>query len=288
MLSRKNIVSGLEDYVVITLSLFLYSVGVVAFLVPAEIVSGGVSGIGTLIYFYSGETIPVAVPYLVINGILVAIGVKLFGAKFGVKTVFGILITSLFLYIGQKIVTEPLVPELFMATIIGGMCAGAGVGIAIAQGGSTGGTDIIALIINKYWNISLGRVILYADIIIVGCSFFVFKSITPVIYGFVTMSVISFFVDFVITGRKQSVQFFIFTEKSEEMAARIEEELGRGISLISAYGWHMKKKKEIVMVLTRKVESRQVFRIVREIDEKALVSMNAVTGVYGNGFEIIR
>lgn len=278
----------IKDYLVITFSLLLYSVGVVAFLVPAEIVSGGVSGIGTLVYYYSGERIPVAATYLIINVILVSIGIKLFGKKFGFKTIFAIITTSVFLYLGQKIVTEPIVHENFMATIIGGMCAGAGVGLAISQGGSTGGTDIIALIVNRYWNISLGRTILYADIVIVSCSYLLFKSLTPMVYGFVTMAVTAYFVDFMITGRKQSVQFFIFTDKHEEIASRIEGEIGRGISLISAYGWHTKKQRQLVMVLTKKVESHQIFRIVKEVDDKAFVSMNAVTGVYGNGFEIIK
>lgn len=285
---KQKLVSELKDYLIITFSLLLYSVGVVAFLVPAEIVSGGVSGIGTLIYFYSGGTIPVAVPFLIINGILVATGMKIFGPRFGFKTIFAIIVTALFLYLGQKIVVEPIVQERFMATIIGGMCAGAGVGFAISQGGSTGGTDIIALIVNHYWNISLGRTILYADILIIGSSYLVLGNLTPVIYGFVTMAVTAYFVDFLITGRKQSVQFFIFTDKHEEIANRIQEEIGRGISLISAYGWHSKKEKQVVMVLTRKVESRQIFRLVKEIDSKAFVSMNAVTGVYGNGFEIMR
>lgn len=280
--------SEFKDYLVITFSLLLYSTGVVVFLVPSEIVSGGVSGIGTLIYFYSGETIPVAVPFLIINAVLVAIGIKIFGPKFGFKTIFAIAVTTLFLYLGQKIVTAPIVHENFMATIIGGMCAGAGIGLAISQGGSTGGTDIIALIVNHYWNISLGRTILYADILIVGSSYLIFQSLTPVVYGFVALAVTAYFVDFLITGRKQSVQFFIFTDKHEEVANRIQGEIGRGISLINAYGWHSKKDRKVVMVLTRKVESRQIFRLVKEIDPKAFVSMNAVTGVYGNGFEIMR
>lgn len=277
-----------KDYTVITFSLLLYSVGVVVFLVPAEVVSGGVSGIGTLVYFYSGGTIPVAIPYLLINAVLVTIGVKLFGKRFGFKTIFAIIVTSLFLYLGQRIVTEPIVHEVFMATIIGGMCAGSGVGLAIAQGGSTGGTDIIALIANKYWNTPMGRTILYADVVIISSSYFVFRDLTPMIYGFVTMAVTAYFVDFMITGRKQSVQFFIFTDKYEAVSTRIEAEIGRGISLISAYGWHSKQERKVVMVLTRKVESRQIFRIVKEVDEKAFVSMNAVTGVYGNGFEIMK
>ncbi len=251
---------------------------------------------GTLIYFFSDKTIPVAVPYLLINAVLVAIGIKLFGRKFGLKTIFAIGMSTLFLYLGQELVEQYLqflgkdkfVPEDFLGTIIGGMCAGAGIGLAISQGGSTGGTDIIALIVNKYWNLPMGRTILYIDVVIISSSYFLFNDITPMIYGFVTMAVTAYFIDFLITGRKQSVQFFIFTEKHEEMAERIQEEIGRGISLIESQGWYTKTRKKIVMVVTKKTESRQIFRIAKEVDDKAFISMNSVTGVYGNGFDIIK
>ncbi len=287
-MAKNKIWLEVKDYLVITFSLLLYSAGVVMFLVPGEIVSGGVSGIGSLIYFYSDGAIPVAVPFLIINVVLVAIGIKLFGRKFGTKTIFAIVVATIFLYLGQQLVTEPIVEERFMATIIGGMCAGAGIGLAISQGGSTGGTDIIALIVNHYWNVSMGRTILYIDVLIVSSSYLIFHSLNAIIYGFVTLAVVAYFVDFMITGRKQSVQFFIFTDKHEEVANRIRDEIGRGISLLDSYGWYSQKDKKIVMVLTRKVESREIFRLVKEIDNKAFISMNTVTGVYGNGFEIIR
>ncbi|MBS9767669.1 MAG: YitT family protein [Flavobacteriaceae bacterium] len=293
---KSKIRTEIKDYAIITFSLFLYCLGVVAFLIPAKVVSGGVSGIGSLVYFFSDKTIPVAVPYLLINAVLVAIGIKLFGKKFGVKTIFAIGMSALFLYLGQEFVgqylehigKEKFVPEDFLATIIGGMCAGAGIGIAISQGGSTGGTDIIALIVNKYWNLPMGKTILYLDVVIISSSYFLFQDITPMIYGFVTMAVTAYFIDFVIMGRKQSVQFFIFTEKHEEVATKIQEEIGRGISLIDSQGWYTKNRKKIVMVVTKKTESRQIFRIVKEVDAKAFISMNSVTGVYGQGFELIR
>ncbi len=295
-MKNSRILQEIKDYSVITFSLFLYCLGVVAFLIPAKVVSGGVSGIGSLIYFFSDKTIPIAVPYLLINAVLVAIGVKLFGKKFGVKTIFAIVASTLILYVGQELVAQYLeylgkdkfVPEDFLATIIGGMCAGAGIGLAISQGGSTGGTDIIALIVNKYWNLPMGKTILYIDVVIISSSYFLFNDITPMIYGFVTMAVTAYFIDFMITGRKQSVQFFIFTQKHEEVANRIEQEIGRGISLIDSEGWYTKSRKKIVMVVTRKTESRQIFRIVKEVDDKAFISMNSVTGVFGEGFELMK
>ncbi len=295
-MKKSKVLLEVKDYSVITFSLLLYCLGVVAFLLPAKVVSGGVGGVSSLIYFFSDETIPVAVPYLLINAVLVTVGVKLFGKNFGVKTIFAIGVSTFFLYVGQELVgqyleylgKEKFVPEDFLSTIIGGMCAGGGIGLAISQGGSTGGTDIIALIVNKYWNFPMGKTILYIDVVIISSSYFLFNDITPMIYGFVTMAVTAYFIDFMITGRKQSVQFFIFTEKHEEVATRIQEEIGRGISLLDSEGWYSKSRKKIVMVVTRKTESRQIFRIVKEVDSKAFISMNSVTGVFGEGFELMK
>lgn len=285
---NQTILSQAKDYITITLSLLLFSFGVIGFLVPAEIIGGGVTGISTLIYYYSGETIPVAIPFFLINLVLIAIGTKIFGKGFGVKTVYAMMVTTLFLYLWPMIIKEQIISDVFMSTVIGGMCTGAGIGLAISQGGSTGGTDIIGLIVNRYWNIPTGRTLLYVDVVIVSCSYLIFKKVEPMVYGFSTLAVTSFFVDFVITGRKQSVQFFIFTQKHEEMAKQIEQEVGRGISLIESYGWYSQKPRKIVMILTKKSEARQIFRIVKQVDESAFVSMGTVSGVYGDGFDMIR
>lgn len=282
------LISRFKDYIIITISLMIFSFGVATFLVPAEVVGGGVSGLSTLIYYYSGETIPLAVPFLIINVILLSIGVKIFGKGFGVKTVYAIIITTIFLYLWQKLITHQILSDVFLSTVIGGMCTGAGVGLAISQGGSTGGTDIIGLIVNRYWNIPTGRTLLYVDVVIISFSYLVFQKIEPVIYGFAAMAVTAYFVDFVITGRKQSVQFFIFTKDHNKMASQLEQEVGRGISLLDSYGWHSQEKRKIVMIVTKKSEARQIFRVVRKIDPNAFVSMNGVTGVFGNGFEAIR
>lgn len=278
----------LFDYFMIALSLVIYTLGVVGFLVPANVVGGGVTGIGTLIYFFTNHSIPIAVPYLIINSVLIVIGVRMFGSSFGLKTVFAMGVTALALLMWQNIITEPLVNDAFMGVVIGGMCTGAGVGISISQGGSTGGTDIIALVVNRYWNIAPGRTILYLDVLIIGSSYFVFQSLSPVIYGFVAMAITAYFIDFVITGSKQSVQFFIFTDQYNEVANSISKEMHRGVSLINSYGWYSQKERKIVMVVVKKTETRQVFRIVKHIDSQAFISMNAVTGVYGQGFDAIR
>ena len=278
----------LKSYVIIALGLAIYSFGWTAFLIPSEIIGGGVSGIGTLIFYSSGETIPVGVSYLIINCFLIIIALKILGPKFGAKTIYAILLGSIFLSVQQNFFTAPLVDDKFMAAIIGGMLGGVGVGLAISQGGSSGGTDIIAMIINKYKNISPGRVILYFDVFIIASSYFIFKDVPTIVYGYVSMSVASYAIDMTISGSKQSAQMFIITKDHETVADEIGLKINRGISVIDAMGWYSKENKKMLMVVVRKHEAPQIFKIVKQHDPDAFISMGSVMGVYGFGFDEIR
>lgn len=280
--------SELKSYLVIAIGLALYGFGWTAFLIPSEIIGGGVSGIGTLIFYSSKETIPVGVSFLVINLVLIIIALKILGPKFGAKTVYGVLLGSLFLSIQQKFITAPLVDDKFMAAILGGILSGAGVGITISQGGSSGGTDIIAMIVNKYKNISPGRIILYVDVFIIASSYFIFEDIPTIVYGYVSMGVVAYSVDMVISGRKQSAQMFIITKDYEKLANEIASNINRGISVIETTGWYTKENKKMLMVVVRKHETPQVFKLVKQHDPEAFISMGSVMGVYGSGFDEIR
>jgi len=278
----------LKSYLIIALGLAIYSFGWTAFLIPSEVIGGGVSGIGTLIFYGSGETIPVGLSYLIINCFLILIALKILGPKFGAKTIYAILLGSVFLSVQQNFFTEPLVDDKFMAAIIGGILGGAGVGITISQGGSSGGTDIIAMIVNKYRNISPGRVILYIDVFIIASSYLVFGDVPTIVYGYVSMGVASYAIDMVISGSKQSAQMFIITKDYETLADEIGLNINRGISVIDAMGWYSKENKKILMVVVRKHETPQIFKIVKEHDPDAFISMGSVMGVYGFGFDEIR
>ncbi len=280
--------SELKSYLVIAIGLALYGFGWTAFLIPSEIIGGGVSGIGTLIFYSSKETIPVGVSFLVINLVLIIIALKILGPKFGAKTVYGVLLGSLFLSIQQKFITAPLVDDKFMAAILGGILSGAGVGITISQGGSSGGTDIIAMIVNKYKNISPGRIILYVDVFIIASSYFIFEDIPTIVYGYVSMGVVAYSVDMVISGRKQSAQMFIITKDYEKLANEIASNINRGISVIETTGWYTKENKKMLMVVVRKHETPQVFKLIKQHDPEAFISMGSVMGVYGSGFDEIR
>ncbi|GAB7086316.1 YitT family protein [Marinifilum fragile] len=281
-------IKELKSYAIITLGLCVYSFGWTAFLIPSEIVAGGAGGIGTLIYYASGETIPVGYSYLVINVFLILIALRVLGSKFGIKTIFGIVVGSILLTLQQRIFSEPLVDDKFMATIIGGILGGAGIGITFTQGGSTGGTDIIAMMINKYYNISPGRIILYLDIFIIASSYFLFKDISTIVYGYVVMGVAAYAIDMVISGAKQSAQLFIISPYHEEIAQRIGTETGRGISMIHSTGWYSKEESRMLMIVVRKHETQRIFKLIKEIDSEAFISMASVMGVYGLGFEEIR
>ncbi|MFO7843698.1 MAG: YitT family protein [Bacteroidales bacterium] len=283
---NKKVLLNIKVYAIITLGLFINALGWTAFLIPAEITGGGITGVATLI-FYATE-FPVGVSYLIINAILIGASIKVLGKGFGIKTIFATITLTLFLSVLQGIIKEPIVSENFMSTVIGGILVGAGVGIVFSQGGSTGGTDIIAMMINKYRNISPGKVILYADVLIISSSFLIFQSIEKIVYGYVTMAVTAYVIDMVLTGAKRTVQMFIFSKEHEKIAERVAKEMSRGITLLDGQGWFTKKQSKVLLVLVKKQESYNILRIIKEIDPDAFISVNNVMGVYGLGFDQIK
>lgn len=275
-----------KTYSIIIIGLFINALGWTAFLIPAKITGGGVTGIATLIFY--ATDIPVWVFYLGINAVLILISVKVLGKSFGLKTIFATGVLTIFFSVLQGLITEPIVNENFMSAVIGGILAGAGVGIVFSQGGSTGGTDIIAMIINKYRNVSPGKTILYLDVIIIASSFLIFGSIEKIVYGYVTMSVTAYSIDLILTGAKRTVQLFIFSKNYEEIASKIAIDMNRGITLIDGTGWYSKQDSKIIMVLVKKQESNSLLRIIKDVDPEAFISVNSVMGVYGKGFDRIK
>lgn len=283
---QKSFVNELKAYVVITLGLFVMALGWTGFLIPNEILGGGVSGIATLIFWSTG--LPVGVSVLAINAVLIIFAFRLLGGGFGVKTIYSIGMLSLFFAVLQYYIREPFVTDKFMASVVGAVMAGSSMGLIFTQGGSTGGTDIIAMIVNKYRNISPGKIILFLDVFIISSSFFIFRTIDTLVYGFVVMSVVSYVIDLIITGNKQSVQMFIFSKKANSIADRIGNETGRGVTFIKGVGWYTKSENDILMIIVKRMEYQMVFRIVKEEDPEAFVSISTVMGVYGQGFDAIR
>ena len=286
-LSRAFIFHEIQDWSAIVFGIFLYTFGWTGFLLPNGITTGGVTGIAAIVYFAS--KIPVGITYFCINGILLLTSIKIFGFKFSIKTIINVIIITFFLSAFQTIIKEPLVKgEPFMNCILGGVLCGLGLGLVFNFKGSTGGTDIIALIINKYHNISIGRGLLICDLLIICSSYFIFQSIEKIVYGIVVMGVISYTVDMVLNGARQSVQFFIFSEKYEEIADTIVEQAHRGCTVLDGTGWYTKKSTKVLVVMAKKTESVMIFRIVKNIDPAAFISQSSVIGIYGEGFEQIK
>ncbi|GHU83837.1 membrane protein [Bacteroidia bacterium] len=231
-IERAVIIQEIQDYCVIIFGLILYALGWTGFLLPNGITTGGVTGIGAIVFF--ATKIPVALTYFCINGVLLTISIKIFGFKFSIKTIINVLILTFLLSFFQLIIKEPLVKgEPFMSCILGGVLCGMGLGLVFNFKGSTGGTDIIALLINRYRNISIGKGLLICDLLIICSSYFVFQSIEKIVYGLVVMGVTSYTVDMVLNGARQSVQFFIFSDKSDEIAKKVIEQAHRGCTLLN-------------------------------------------------------
>ncbi len=281
-----------RSYSIIVFGLLLYALSWTAFLIPHKITGGGVSGIGALIYYATG--FPMGYTYFLVNIGLIFIAIKMLGANFGVKTIFGVVVGSILLSVLQATIKHPIVDDKFMSTIIGGAIAGVGLGIVFTQGGSTGGTDIIAMIINKYRNISPGRIIMFCDVFIIGSSFLVLLDLDPakrietIVYGYVAMAITAYSLDAVLSGSRQSVQVFVFSKQYKIIADRITSELGRGVTVIDGQGWFTKENQKVLITLVRKYEANDVYRIIKEEDPEAFISVASVMGVYGRGFERIR
>lgn len=282
------VLTTLKTYTIITIGLFINALAWNAFLIPSEIVGGGITGVSALVFYATNNGIPIGITFLVINAFLLLISIKSLGLRFGIKTIYAIIVLAFFFTLLSKYFTEPIVSERFMSAIIGGILAGVSIGIVFTQGGSTGGTDIIAMIINKYRNISPGRVILLLDVVIITSSYLVFQSIETIVYGYVTMAVTSYSIDMLLMGHRQSVQLFIFSRKHEEIAQRIANDIGRGVTLLKSKGWYSKEESCLLMVVVRRHETSDVYKTIKEIDPEAFISVSNVMGVYGKGFDPIK
>ncbi|MFV0290073.1 MAG: YitT family protein [Mangrovibacterium sp.] len=290
ILKNNSVKSIITDYVLITIGMSLYVLGWSIFLIPAEITGGGISGVSALIFYSTG--IPVWISYLMINVFLVLLALKVLGASFGVKTIWCLGVATLLFNVtaglSAKLLLDPVVDENFLAAVIGALMGGVGIGLVFTRGGSTGGTDIIAMIVCKYRNISPGRVILYCDVLIVGSSFFVSFDPGKMVYGFVTMWVVSTTIDNVLSGSNASAQILIFSKHFKDIAEYINHDARRGCTILEGMGWYSKENVKIVMTVVRKRESSELLRNVKQIDPDAFISMGSVMGVYGEGFDNIK
>ena len=301
---KSDVGTLVKEYALVTLGVVAYALGWTIFLLPNNLVGGGVSGFASILMYATG--IPMGVTYFIINVILLIIGTKILGTGFGGKTIYAIFMTSFMLGLMPKLIPVEFIHEFavsngkLVCTFLGGIIAGFGIGLSMSQGGSTGGTDIVALVWCKFRPASPGRVILIIDVGII-LSSLLFPSYTEtgeilpfteklavVVYGLIQVTVSSYAVDLYLSGSKQSVQVFIFTKKVTEMADAIAFDMKRGVTVIPAKGWYSKEEKQVLMVVTRKTDLNLLLRYVKTIDPDAFLSVSTVMGVYGQGFDTIK
>ena len=284
---KKELLHQLKDYFMIVVGLALYAFGFTAFILPEKVVSGGLAGVSSLVYFKFG--IPVAITNYSLNVLLLLMAFRVVGRTFVIRTVFGFSVISLFYGIMQPLFPQPFVNnQPFMNIILGSIMCGLGVGLAFIHNGSTGGTDIVAAMVSKKTNVTIGRMILYTDVFIISSSYLLFHSIDKIVYGFVILLVVAFVCDYVINTNRQAVQFTIISEKWEEIANSINNEAHRGCTLLHGTGWYTKRDVKMLIVMCRKIESVTIFRIIKSIDKDAFVTQANVNGVYGVGFDEVK
>ena len=290
----KKISRESKDYFAITFGLILYALGWAMFLLPYQITTGGVTGISAIIYYATGVEIQIS--YFLINAVFLGFALKILGPKFSVKTIYAIFMLTFLLWFFQWILKDESgnLPQLlgpgqdFMACVIGAGMLGFGIGIVFCNNGSTGGTDIIAWIINKYKDVTLGRMMMYCDIVIISSCYFIFHDWRRVLFGFCVLFIMSIVIDYVINSARQSVQFLIFSRKYEEIAEGISTRIDRGVTLLDGQGWYSKQDIKVVVVLAKKAQSLDIFRLVKDIDPNAFISQSNVVGVYGEGFDKLK
>ena len=297
-MTRKALLTEGKDYAGITFGLLLYAFGFTFFLMPYEIVTGGVAGISAIVYY--ATSFPNSYTYFLVNAMLLGIGLKILGWKFLVKTIYAILMLTFLLEVMREAVPVDeqgnMVKILgegqnFMSLVIGCIMTGSALGIVFLNNGSTGGTDIIAASVNKFHNISLGTVLIFVDFIIIGSCFFIPQFGTyidraqMIVFGFCTMIIENFMLDFIMNRQRQSVQFMIFSEKWQEIAFHIGTKMNHGVTILDGHGWYTGHDRKVLCILAKKNESVMIFRLIKTIDPQAFVSQSLVIGVYGEGFD---
>lgn len=290
-MNKNAILKEVRSYIGITFGLLLYAFSWVAFLIPNQVVGGGAAGMATVLHFLTGSHIPVGYIFFLLNAILVIIGTIILGKGFGVKTIYGIILVALTLEYCPKptFIIEALNDsDILLCSIIGGFVGGFGIAIAFMHGGSAGGTDILAMIISKYRNVTPGKVFLYADLVIISSSFFISWDFRTVVYGYVVMAVFSYSVDLFLSGSKQSVQLLVLSPLYSQIAEKITKDARRGVTVVDSMGWYSKQPSKLLIIVVRKYEMNAIYHIIKEVDSNAFITVANVMGVYGKGFDTIK
>lgn len=289
-LPGKSLKSNAKDMFFITFGIFLYAVGYCAYTLPEKLVMGGVAGASALIYY--ATNIPAGTSVLALNVLMLVIAMSALTKQFFWRTIVGVGILSFMISVLQPFfATFPIMTpgeDKFMHVLIAGVLCGTGLGIVFSHNGSTGGTDILTMLLNKYFRLSFGRAMQFVDCIIISSSYILFHSMETIIYGIVFTITATVTCDYIVNGTRQTVQFLIISKKHKEIADVINHRVNRGVTVVDGKGWYSQNDVKMLIVLTRKYESQDVFNLINEIDPDALVSQTFCHGVFGEGFDKIK
>lgn len=292
-MDKKKSLKILVDFIVLTAACFVFALAWETFMIPNGMSAGGMMGLCTVIQYATGGAIPAQYSYFAVNALLIVVAVLMMGIGFGFKTIYCIIVSSLAMEIVAGVPALHSVPgefffveETVLIPIIAGVLEAVGLGLVIRYGGSTGGTDIIAVMVNKYWPISLSKVFLISDLVIVCLLLFLpDKAFTDMVYGIVEIVTFSLIIDFVVGGKKSSYQLFVFSQKHKEIADHIINDLERGVTVLRAQGWYTKQDRNVLMILISQKELPALTKTIKEMDPKAFMSVSSANNVYGEGFE---
>ena len=285
----------IKDMIFINLGMAVYSLGWAVFMLPNRITTGGGAGVAAIIQYATG--FPMQYTLLIVNGVLLLLAWWQLGSKFTLKTLYAVLFLSFYLGLGQHLVgLDPRLQagilghghELGLSCILGAVLNGIGIGMVFTSGGCTGGWDIIASIINKYKNVSIGRVLLYLDLVVIGSCYFIFHDWKMVVYGYVTLFVYTFAVDAMINSSKQDIQFTIYTKEYDDMIETIRSKTGHTATLLYGEGGYTHEAMKVVITIVHKHEQVRMMRLVRDTDPTAFVTIHRVEGAFGKGFNVIK
>ena len=293
-LKKGRIWEFVKDFFAINLGMATYALGWAAFLLPYHITTGGMTGMFAILYYLT--KFPISAAVLISNAILLVIAFKPLGWKFVGKSAYAAIALSFFLEMGQKMMTDDagnLMQVLgegqdSMACVLGAILNGLGIGIVFLSGGSTGGWDIIAALVNKYKNISFGRALLILDFLVIASCWPIFHDVRMVVFGYVTLVVYTYALDMLINSARQDIQFIIFTNKPNEISQRIISETCHSVTSMDGEGFYSHQNIKVLITIVHKREAVTILRMIQDTDPGAFVSQSRAEGVYGNGFKTIR
>ena len=293
-MEKHNVLNHLWDYFLMTVGSVIFCMAWTSIIIPTGLASGGLTGLCTIIEYATNGAIPMGIPYWIMNIGLLILGFLSLGRAFGIKTIYVIILTSILFNVLPEFEALKYYgfvenDEKLLAALIGAAMEAVGLGIVLLRGGSSGGTDIIAMIINKYWPVSPGRVYLYTDIFIIATLFLLpDKGLIDVVYAYIIMLGFSFGIDFVLLGNKSSVQILVFSSKYQEIADHMIHVVHRGVTALQSVGWYSQKESKVLLIVSRKYQMNEVIKEIKSIDPKAFVSVSTAMSVFGEGFEEVK